>query len=176
MFAFAVRLRRKKQPEKEVIKKSTSAGVYVGAGFLLLFFGSLFIFFELVGKCGCSGDYIGYGMVTFGSLMILFYCVKDLIQTIRDEDADEDHDPEVDNESIVSSELNQDSSKVGSNLEANILSDMCKPTLISREVSPVNENVKLENGNDIKIIPCLPRIPSKVLRTKYDLPTVVVDT
>lgn len=175
MFAFAVRLRRKKQPEKEVVKKqATSNGVKVGGGFLLLFFGSLFIFFELVGKCHCSGDIIGYIMAITGSTLIIFFCIKDLIQTIQDEDIEESGDQDiVDNESIGSSDCNH-----GSDIYSDIGNcyDNFKPTLISRELSPINENVKLDNGKDVKIIPCLPKIHSRVLKTEYELPTVVVDT
>ena len=177
MFAFAVRLRRKKQAEKEVVKKSTSVGVYVGTGFLLLLFGSLFIFLELVGKCGCSGDYVGYAMVTIGSTMVTYYCIKDLIQTIRDEDMDEGVEgTDGDNESIVSSELKYEQGDGTNSKGKNTMFDMYQPALISRDLSPVNEGVKLEVGKDIKIIPCLPRIPSRVLKTTYELPTVVVDT
>lgn len=182
MFAFAVRLRRgKNKPEKEVIKKpdSSSAGVYVGAGFLLLFFGSLFLFFELYGHCGCSGDIVGYIMVTIGTFLVTFYCIKDLIQTIKDELFDDENIPENvdenDNISVISAV--SDAKFFNNHLrDNNQFQDNLKPFLISRELDPINEEIKLDNIKDIRIIPCQSKISPKTLTYEYELPSVVVDT
>ncbi|KAI1304928.1 hypothetical protein HDE_01638 [Halotydeus destructor] len=166
MFAFAVRLRRKRAPAAEVKKKDQSSTKLVILGVMCTFFGGIFFFFETVGKCSCKLDYIGGFMMTFGMVILTFKCIADLCHSLDDDEEDVE---DMETGSIASSYLSN--KEFGGEVYS-----IFKPVLISRELSPANSDLKLIGKQDIRVITCAGKINSKLLKEGYNLPAIVVDT
>lgn len=177
MFAYAVRLRRKR-PVKEARKETSFSGKVVAVGFMCTFFGSIFLFLELFGKCNCKLDVIGGSMLAFGLFVLTLKCLIDLCHDLWHDEEDAEVDVEtavddVDTVSMYSQSMEPD--QVDCNL--NETCSLHKPMLISREVSPVNSDIKLIGKEQFKVLPCVPKLNLKTIRESgYNLPAVVMDT
>lgn len=82
-------IRNRKRPDAQVeaeVENQSIIGKVVVASVAAVLFGSIFLFFELYGKCGCSADVIGGFLLITGSLVLMLLCIKDLIDTVREED------------------------------------------------------------------------------------------
>lgn len=176
MFGFAVRLRRK-GPVKVVEKKSSTGAKLVAMGFLFTFFGAIFLFFEVVGKCHCKMDVIGGGMLSIGMFLLTTKCIADLCQSLMNSDDDSvDAETAADDLDDTYSTYSRDMTQ---SIDANLnqIFSLYKPMLISKEVSPANCDVKLQGKEQMKVFKCAPKLNTRQLRENtYNLPAVVVDT
>lgn len=91
MFGFLMNRRQRPEPDITVDEYQTTKRVLMA--FLAMFFGCLFLFLELYGKCGCSLDRFGYLFLTIGAIVLLFYCIKDILFGVV-EDEEEEVQPE----------------------------------------------------------------------------------
>lgn len=167
MFAFAVRLRRKKDSlPRHVVKSEDSGGQgakYFFLGVILMIFGGIFLTFESVGRCNCKMDFIGYVMIGTGFAFSAVSCLRDC-PVHEDDDQIEDVEQEEQISPLSPDDLLRRASFQGTHL--------LKPTLLSREVSPANRHVRPKK-NTVVIIPCQTnKINSK---SSYNLPSVSVD-
>lgn len=86
-------IRKRRTPDAPVeaeVENQSLVGKVVVASVAAVLFGSIFLFFELYGKCGCSADVIGGLLLISGSLVLTVLCIKDLIETMREEDEAEE--------------------------------------------------------------------------------------
>lgn len=118
-------------------------------------------------------DIIGFTMVAIGILLVTTMCIKDFVTTLKEEVAeDEDEDIDYDKES-------SDASSIDMEREAERIANLYKPVLISRDLSPVNQDAKVPMGKDIRVISCNPKIHPHFIRVhhsgNYNLPAVEVD-
>lgn len=166
MFALFRRRRKQAQVVPEKVRDPVSSAKYVGGAFCLLFFGSLFLFLELFGKCGCSVDIFGYIMVAIGLFTLIYQCVKDILADIpSDEDENDD-----DGQSVAETEINTDPPETGA--------DLFKAVRVSQFVSPENEKVELKEREEMKVLTISAKLPPNVHKY-YDtiiLPSLVVET
>lgn len=188
MFAFAVRLRRKDGAEKPPPPPdpvTSDSGKLFILGFLLVFFGGIFLFFELYGKCHCKMDFIGYAMISLGSLLIGLKCVGGLVEGFR-----EDRQERWDKEDLENgNQNNQNKAKGKTRSNSQIVAainlknnngeigvfNLNRPIMISRELSPDNCDLQLIGKQTIRVINCHDKIDPSCLKLSYNLPAVVVD-
>lgn len=166
MFALFRRRRKNAQVVPEKVKDPVSSAKYVGGGFCLLFFGCLFLFLELFGKCACSVDIFGYVMVTVGVFTLIYQCVKDLLADIASEEEENDDD----GISTAETEINAVPPETGA--------DLFKAVMVSHFVSPENEKVELKDREVMKVVTISARIPQSVYKyhETMSLPSLVVET
>lgn len=167
MFALFRRRRKNAQVVPEKVKDPVSSAKYVGGAIGLLFFGCLFLFLELFGKCGCSVDIFGYFMVAVGMFTLMYQCVKDLLADIAiDEEENGDDDDRI---STAETEINAVPPETGA--------DLFKAVLISHFVSPENEKVELKDGEVMKVVTVSAKLPQCVYKyhEATNLPSLVVE-
>lgn len=165
MFAFAVRLRRKKDSLPRRVKPEDSGGQgakYFFLGVILMIFGGIFLIFESVGRCNCKMDFIGYVMLGTGFAISAVSCLRDC-PIHEDDDQIEDDEREEQISPLSPDDLLRRASSQGTHL--------LKPTLLSREVSLANQHIRAKK-NTVVMIPCQTKINSK---SSYNLPSVSVD-
>ena len=166
MFALFRRRRKGAQVVPEKVRDPVSSAKYVGGAFCLLFFGSLFLFLELFGKCGCSVDILGYVMVAVGVSTLIYQCIKDLLADIPSEE-DENDDDGI---SCVETEINTAPPETGA--------DLFKAVMVSQFVSPENEKVELKDRELMKVVTISAKLAPNVYKfhETTNLPSLVVET
>lgn len=183
MFAFAVRLRRKNLPEEPVVVvDSNKSGKLAVFGVLSIFFGSIFLFFELYGKCSCKLDWVGYSMIGVGMIMVSVQCINGLIVDYRESNKEDggNNDDQRSTSDIDEMErkIGLDSKSLGLN-EKEMMFNIYRPVLLSRQLSPVNSELKLIGKQTIRVIKCNEKINSKLVMEANNyynnLPAVVID-
>lgn len=166
MFALFRRRRKNAQVVPEKVRDPVSSAKYVGGAFCLLFFGSIFLFLELFGKCGCSVDIFGYVMVTIGSFTLVYQCIKDLLADIPSDEDDIDDD----GISTVETDINVAPPETGA--------DLFKAVRMSQFVSPENEKVELKDREVMKVVTISAKLSPNVYKyhETINLPCLVVET
>lgn len=169
MFALFRRRRKAAQVVPDQVRDPVSSAKYVGGAFCLVFFGSLFLFLELFGKCGCSGDIFGYIMVSIGTFTLIYQCIKDLAADISSDEEDGNEDDDGLSTSTVETEINT-APETGA--------DLFRHVMVSQFLSPENEKVELKDREVVKVVTISAKLPPNVYKVHetINLPSRVVET
>ena len=190
MQGFLIKRRGHASAEESV--DGSSVGKQVAAAFAAVFFGSLFLFLELYGKCHCSLDLVGAGLLASGSAVLSYFCLKDLMLSgTEDEETQEEGDgdsssswPAFVHSSRESGESRAPLLSTSTTPSATLIpdsnnnaSDIFKPLLLSPEVSAENrETLQLPVGQEVAFLATEAPLDPRIRATRYNLPFVVVQT
>ena len=154
------------EDENAIVKKVLGA-------LAAMFFGSIFLFLELVGKCKCSADIPGYALLVSGTTVVLYFCIQDVYYNCDEEEDDienrasieEDYDKEKNNDE-------KSLTKQEDVTSSNHLHDICQPLLTSKNVSSLDKDNKQQSGEEIRIIMCDHVADPSVTEDSYHFPTI----